>query len=311
MNYSKKAFTLVELLVVIAIIGILVGLLLPAVQAAREAARRMSCSSNVRQISLGLFNYESSFKVLPSGWNTHGTFWSAGILPQIEQEPLYGTLLFQESGLGNWDNPLSPNYKACQTRLSLFQCPSSPYNEPDDYNGIIARVPVSYRANGGSRVSSDDASTRPVSGTQSFEQTDLDGVMYGCSKIRFRDIIDGTSHTVLVGESRVDPGFSKDGQGMDFWAIGGPQVDPCTCDGGAGGTEFSEAAGSFFPQINLQVLRPASNGILMEVAFGSHHVGGAMFGKADGSVTFVANSVDIKVFRGVGSRNGSEIDDFE
>ena len=184
MNYSKKAFTLVELLVVIAIIGILVGLLLPAVQAAREAARRMSCSSNVRQISLGLFNYESTFKVLPSGWNTHGTFWSAGILPQIEQGPLYETLLFQESGLGNWDNPLSPNYKACQTRLSLFQCPSSPYNEPDDYNGIIARVPVSYRANGGSRVSSDDASTRPVSGTQSFEQTDLDGVMYGCSKVR-------------------------------------------------------------------------------------------------------------------------------
>ena len=84
----QKAFTLVELLVVIAIIGILAGLLLRALQASREAARRMICSKNVRQISLGLMDYESAFKVSPSGWNSHGTFWSAAILPQIEQGSL-------------------------------------------------------------------------------------------------------------------------------------------------------------------------------------------------------------------------------
>ena len=117
----RSAFTLVELLVVIAIIGILVGLLLPAVQAAREAARRMSCSSNVRQLTLGMMNYESAFKVLPPGWNDHGTFWSAAILPQIEQTNTYNTLLFQERGLGNWDNPASPNYKACQLAIPSFQ----------------------------------------------------------------------------------------------------------------------------------------------------------------------------------------------
>jgi len=308
-SYSKKAFTLVELLVVIAIIGILVGLLLPAVQAAREAARRMSCSNNMRQISLGLLNYESAFKVLPSGWNTHGTFWSAAILPQIEQSNLYQTLVFTESA--NWDIVGSPNYKACQTQISTYRCPSGIYLNPVAYNGIDNRSPVSYRANGGNRVSSDDASTRTIAGTQSFQEINLNGVMHGCSRIRLADIIDGLSRTVLIGESRTDPDFGKDGQGMDWWGIGGPQVDPCRCDGGTGGTEFTEAAGSMLMQPNVAVLKPATNGYLMEVAFGSFHQGGTMFGKADGSVTFVSDSIDITIFRATGSRNGGETGDFE
>ena len=295
----------------IAIIGILVGLLLPAVQAAREAARRMSCSSNMRQITLALHNYESAYKRLPSGWTDHGAFWTAAILPQIEQNNIYQTLIFAESGLGNWDNPLSPNYKACQTTVSSFRCPSLPFSEPSDYNGIQRRVPVSYRANGGSKVTSDDASTRTVVNTQSFEDTNLDGVMHGCSKTKLKDIVDGLSRTIMVGESRTDPDFSKDGQGMDFWAMGGPQVDPCNCKGGTGGTEFSEAAGSLYPQVNLAVTKPASNGYLIEVAFGSWHVGGVMFGKADGSVTFISNNTDVAVTRAVGSRDGGEIVDFE
>lgn len=307
----KSGFTLVELLVVIAIIGILVGLLLPAVQQAREAARRMSCSSNMRQLTLAAMNYESAFKVLPPGWNTHGTFWSSMILPQMEQTTLFQSLVFAENGLGNWDNPTSPNYKACQTPISLFQCPSCPNLAPRDYNGIRLRVPVSYRANGGSRVSSDDASTRTIANTQSFEESNLDGAMFACSRIRLRDFVDGLSRTVLFGESRTDPDFGKDGQGMDWWAFGGPQVDPCQCNGNSLGSEFTEAAGSMFMRPNTAVLAPATNGYLMEVAFGSFHVGGTMFGKADGSVTFVSDSTAIEVIRAVGSRNGSETLDFE
>lgn len=238
---SSAGFTLVELLVVIAIIGILVGLLLPAVQQAREAARRMSCSSNTRQLALAMMNYESAFKHLPAGWTTHGTLWSSAVLPHLEQQPLYSTLLFQETGIGNWDNPASPNYRACQTVVSSFQCPSCPNLEPRAYNGIERRVPISYRVNGGSRVSSDDASTRTISGTQSFEETSLDGIGFGCSRVRFRDITDGLSRTILLGESRTDPEFSKDGQGMDWWAFGSPQIDPCDCRGGAGGTEIGRA----------------------------------------------------------------------
>jgi len=308
---KRAGFTLVELLVVIAIIGILVGLLLPAVQQAREAARRMSCSSNMRQLALATLNYESAFKVLPPGWNTHGTFWSSMILPQMEQTTLFQSLVFAENGIGNWDNAASPNYRACQTPISLFQCPSCPNLAARDYNDIRLRVPVSYRANGGSRISSDDASTRTIANTQSFEETNLDGAMFGCSRIRLRDFVDGQSRTVLFGESRTDPDFSKDGQGMDWWAFGGPQVDPCQCNGNGLGSEFTEAAGSMFMRPNTAVLAPATNGYLMEVAFGSFHVGGTMFGKADGSVTFVSDSTAIDVIRAVGSRNGSETLDFE
>jgi prepilin-type N-terminal cleavage/methylation domain-containing protein len=97
-----RGFTLVELLVVIAIIGILVGLLLPAVQAAREAARRMQCSNNLKQIGLAAHNYESSMKVLPSGYvrtnNQEGWGWAALLLPYTEQGSLYEQLVV---GRGN------------------------------------------------------------------------------------------------------------------------------------------------------------------------------------------------------------------
>jgi hypothetical protein len=193
----------------------------------------------------------------------------------------------------------------------MFQCPSCPNLAPANYNGIERRVPISYRANGGSRVSSDDASTRPLPNTQSFEELNLDGAMFGCSRIRLRDFTDGLSRTVLFGESRTDPEFVKDGQGMDWWAFGSPQADPCRCDGGTGGTEFTEAAGSMLVQPNIAVIDPSTQGHLMEVAFGSFHSGGTMFGKADGSVAYVSDSTDIKIIRAVGSRNGGETFDFE
>ena len=307
----RKAFTLVELLVVIAIIGILAGLLLPAIQQAREAARRMSCSSNVRQLSIALLNYESAYKELPSGWNIHGSFWTGAILPQIEQAALYNSLVI--SNTMRWSLvppetiPRTPtNYKACQAIIPIFRCPSGIDRQPRTYNNIERRAPVSYRANGGNEVTSDDNSTRPVVGTKSFEDPDLNGVMFGCSKIRLGDIIDGLSATVLVAESRTNPAFSRNGNGMDFWGIGGPQVQGCTCDGGPAGSEFTEAVGSFYPQVNIQILKPATSGILMEVAFGSFHFGGVMIGKADGSVTFVSDNTEVEITRAIGSRNGME-----
>jgi prepilin-type N-terminal cleavage/methylation domain-containing protein len=303
---SRMGFTLVELLVVIAIIGILVGLLLPAVQAAREAARRMSCSNNLKQIGLALHNYESGLKKLPFGWNNHGTLWSAMVLPYMEQSSLYSTLLFTESGPGNWDSG-SANTKACETVLSAFRCPSMPLPEHTNYNGIVNRVPTSYRGNAGSEVTSDDTSTIPVTGTKSLEMLDLNGIFHACSKTRFGDVTDGLSNTIFMGESHTDPEFSKDGQGMDFWIIGSPQADPCACNGGTGGTEFTEAVGGTYPQINAAIRTPAISGQLMEIAFGSYHIGGAMMGMGDGSVTFMSDSIDLTVYQALGTRNKGEV----
>src|SRR5690606_33556929 len=137
-NRSKKpnGFTLVELLVVIAIIGVMVGLLLPAVQAAREAARRMSCTNNLKQIGLALHNYHDSFNRLPAGstgvlnaagsnFNGHGWTWQAAILPYIEQGPLYDAIqgpdgMGNEQGDQNNGKPLVLR----DTDISVFWCPS-------------------------------------------------------------------------------------------------------------------------------------------------------------------------------------------
>ena len=133
----------------IAIIGILVSLLLPAVQAAREAARRMSCSNNMKQIGIAMHNYHDTFNSFPYGFNIHETLWSAPILPFMEQRPLYDTLIFGESGLGNWDADGSPNEKACGTLLTMYRCPSMANLPPRDNEDIPGRVPVSYRGSRG------------------------------------------------------------------------------------------------------------------------------------------------------------------
>ena len=120
----RPGFTLVELLVVIAIIGVLVGLLLPAVQAAREAARRMQCSNNLKQIALPMHNYESTYRSLPPAYTVdeNGTplhSWRTLLLPYMEQQALYQKIDLTKP----WDHP--ENAAAYETRVSIFECPSA------------------------------------------------------------------------------------------------------------------------------------------------------------------------------------------
>ncbi len=309
----KSGFTLVELLVVIAIIGILVGLLLPAVQAAREAARRMSCSNNMKQLGLAMHNYHDTHRVFPYGFGEVQEFWSALILPQLEQNNLHSTLVWTNSaqfGFGTvWTNYNSPNKAACATLVSVFRCPSINQPEHIDYNSIAGRVPVSYRGVAGAMVASDDASTRPAGyNTAAFmalEQPDLDGILFGASKIGFRDITDGSTNTLMIGESYTDCTFVKDNQGMDYFAFFSPQMGLWR-PGVRTGTEHSEGLGSAIVPINSR-LNPTVHGVLMEMSFGSYHTGGAMFSVADGSVRFLAQSIDLATYRALATRAGGEV----
>ena len=174
-------------------------------------------------------------------------------------------------------------------------------------SGIPGRVPISYRGNAGSESSSDDTSTIVIAGTKSLEMLDQDGIFYACSSVKFRDIIDGTSTTLLVAESMTDPQFVKDRQGMDYWAIGSPQADPCRCTGSNNGTEFSELVGSTIVGINLRTQDPAAHGRLMELSFGSYHTGGAQIALCDGSSRFVSENMDQSIWAALGSRDGGEV----
>lgn len=305
----RIGFTLIELLVVIAIIAVLIALLLPAVQQAREAARRSSCKNNLKNIGLALANYEESFKVFPYGFDNREALWSVMILPQMDQGPLFETIIWQESGPGNWDADGSPNEKACGTVIPLFICPSMAMESQRTNQGIPGRAASSYRACAGSNAWSDDDDSiisppAPTSGALALEDNGLNGMFYGVSRTKPADVLDGMSNTIMVGESYTDS-YSKDGQQMDYWNIGSPQTGGWNPFNDSG-TEFTEGLGSTGPKMNSR-LDPTMPGEIMEISFGSYHIGGAHFLLGDGTVRFLSENIDIRTYQGLGTRKEKEV----
>ncbi len=158
MSKFRRGFTLIELLVVIAIIAVLIALLLPAVQQAREAARRSQCKNNLKQIGLAIQNYHDTFILFPMSYTTDATFttatrgksWITGVLPYIDQAPLYNTMEMSAPMANSTTNPLptpySANTVAAMSILTGFLCPSNPTNGNGKLNGranLLTRVEVS------------------------------------------------------------------------------------------------------------------------------------------------------------------------
>ncbi len=309
----KSGFTLIELLVVIAIIAILIALLLPAVQQAREAARRTSCRNNMKNLGLAMHNYHDSHNLFVYGWDTREALWSSQILPQIEFANLYNTLVFAEGDPGNWNNDnCVANRAACGTLIPLFICPSKPGPAQVDNESIPHRTVASYRACSGSNIFADImtqvTSSGAPAGAQAFAQRNLDGIFYGCSATTMADVKDGSSNTILLGESMTDPGYGRDGQATDHWIIAAPQTGnwtPSFADTATNSGEFTEGVGSTGPKMNGR-LDLTMNGHHVEAGFGSFHVGGAFFCMADGSVRFISQNINQATYAALGSRMGGE-----
>lgn len=199
----RSAFTLIELLVVIAIIGILVGLLLPAVQAAREAARRMSCSNNLKQWGLALHNYESAHRKIASYYsfnkNNSGNFSvQAQLLPFMEQANLHNLIDFaQPMQVGCCPGTLTAAFVGpARTALPVLRCPSD--DGPDVYDVVTlsGRGPTEKYAGGNYHIN-----TGTAVGLLYDTRLPTDGIAWTNSAVRFGDVTDGLSNTAAFSES--------------------------------------------------------------------------------------------------------------
>lgn len=297
----ERGFTLVELLVVIAIIGILIGMLLPAVQSVREAARRTQCLNNLKQLGLALANYETAHRNFPPGYSSPGfAFWSAYLLPQLEQQNVYQTLDLS----GPWTIDGSANEAACAVYMSVFQCPSSGVpRSVADGQGIPDRVPCNYIA------CASGTNNRESGGHPYFDDEHAaNGMFYHNSRTRLADVIDGTSHTVMVGEALFDfelwgMDYADSPEVVDHWYVGSDGFDPYPSDDS---TDSSEALGSTACPLNA-TKDPASPINDKEMCFSSRHPGGVQLVFADGHARFVAETIDASVLRAIGTRNGREV----
>lgn len=287
-RFVRPAFTLIELLVVIAIIGMLVALLLPAVQAAREAARRMECGNNLKQIGLAFQAYHDVYRVLPNssfdpGYASGSAFVS--LLPFLDQSAITNVYDFTKP------NTDPVNQEAVASRIGTYLCPSAVLNRPIPIAGCDTnnRAPGSYAVSTGSG----DPYGKFTDGNPNNGAI----VNFASGTTALRDMLDGTAQTLLAGES--DWGFRDylfssgpcAGQirwGFTYWSSGYPVS-----------TGFT-TRGPFNPDSMLGDSKRLSS-------FRSDHPGGVQFVLCDGSVDFIGESISHEILDALATRTSGDI----
>ncbi len=277
----RRGFTLVELLVVIAIIGILVALLLPAIQSARSAARRMSCSNNLKQLALACHTYHDvHYKFPPSMIYDQDPdcsryfSWSVQILPQLEQSSVYEAMNLNINGLYGLNASVNAPYVTLL--LPMMQCPSDPHGgvysnpaaltlEPATTNYLASRGSVRF----------------PLAGDGVFPDRNV--------SVRIAEITDGTSSTLLIGERP-----AQGSRVTAWWAVGSGY------DAHGLGDQVIDSSEGLFRGANDSPSADARH-------WWSFHPGGAQFSVSDGAVRFISDSVDHNTLLYLSTRHGGEV----
>jgi len=302
---QRVAFTLVELLVVIAIIGVLVALLLPAVQAAREAARRSSCAANFKQVALALHNYHDAHKVFPVGGGISGGCsgktekhlfsWGVHLLPYLEQSARYDRVDFISgaqpiNNQANFQSNANPD--AALGPVATYLCPSNPQSDVMVNPGFAALLEALPRSDMAGVADSRDWRCNSSGTVGVRPRSDGNGILFAWSKTSFKDITDGTSNTLIVGEitgdHRVTTSSSPTALNGNSYTV----YDLFDTSSGINGPFTVPGGGTY-------AFRPQG--------FSSFHPGGAHFALADGSVRFLSETLDQSLLSGLSTRHSGEV----
>jgi len=310
---QRRGFTLIELLVSIAIIAVLIGLLLPAVQNVREAARRMSCANNLKQLGLAVHHYHGVHGSFPPGAmgplnpsfpqylqrKHHGL--GAFLLSYLEQPALARQYNWNDS----WFDP--PNQPVVNTQLPIWQCPSAQANRIQD-RLLLTIAPPPEAGFDGTAACGDYAGMGTIDsglaltglidppGGPRDERGHYEGVFPINAARRIADVPDGTSHTILIGECAGRPQLWRRGRQVpDLWLSGGPWASRNLLWGRGASPDGS----SFFG--------PCAINCTNNREVYSFHPGGANAAFADGSVRFLSADIGIRVFARLVTRAGGEV----
>jgi prepilin-type N-terminal cleavage/methylation domain-containing protein/prepilin-type processing-associated H-X9-DG protein len=342
MHSSRRAFTLIELLVVIAIIVLLMALLLPAIQKVREAANKMICQNNLKQIGIALHHYHNDMSKFPMGkgpnylstlptaaayarWSVHSQ-----ILPYIEQDSLFKSIDFrfppETPGMGGvinfmpaYQNPGRVNADASRTSVKMFLCPSDGATRPGGWQGVnnyYGSQGVQFLCDLSEKLKSTIA---PDEGP--------DGVFYYLSETKFSGIYDGTSNTAFFSEKmrgdgnpspRADMFVMPNQSTLDATCMTCCALDPSTATPLTSKQGNSWVMGEMCCTTYNHVFTPNTTtcagigfpgnmaNMAMQVPPSSWHPGGVNVLFGDGSVRFILNGIDLQTWRAIGTRNGGE-----